>query len=141
MVNTTAGHRKRNLIFIGAMVVVAIITVAAVYSWYRSSGGGVDVHVSNMTIQLTDSGFLGLGTVNYVASGQVENEGSLPSGQIQLQLTVASEQGTILYTTYFNPTPSTLGGGERGIFTVPFSSDDLGGYKDSIHCMVTVTSQ
>ena len=141
MANTTAGHRKRNLIFIGAMVVVAIITVSAVYSWYRSSAGGVDVHILNMTAQATDTGLLGLGTVRYVASGQLQNDGALTSNTIQMQLAVTSDQGTILYTTFFNPTPSTLGGGERGIFTVPFSSDDLGGYKGAIHVKVKVTSQ
>jgi hypothetical protein len=136
MANTMAGHRRRNLIFIGTMVVVvAVITVAAVYSWYRSSGGGVDVQVLDVHINHGLSGT----PLPYVATGQVQNYGALTSNTIQMQLTLTSDQGTILYTTFFNHDP--LGGGERGTFVVGFTSDDLGGYNGSFRGKIKVTSQ
>ena len=130
---------KKDGIFIGLIAVVVIGVLMATFSWYKSSGGGVDIRILNLTAQTTDTGFLGLGTVHYVASGQIQNQGALTSGTIQLQFTVTSDQGTILYTTFINPTPSTLGAGQTGIFSIPFSTDDLAGYKGNIHYQVKVT--
>jgi hypothetical protein len=138
----TKRFKTKDIIAISAIAIVTIGTLMAVYSWYRTSGGGVNVQVPSFNLQQTDNGLLGLTTQRWVASGTVQNQGSLTSNTIQLHLSViAADTGAILYTTDVNPTPSTLGAGETGTFTIPFTSEDLGGYKDSIKADIKVTSQ
>ncbi|MGB8934333.1 MAG: hypothetical protein WCC17_04410 [Candidatus Nitrosopolaris sp.] len=81
-------------------------------------------------------------TIHYVTSGHIKNVGWLPSGQIQLQATfTTADTGAVLWTTYFNPVPASLGAGEEGVFTLPFTTDDLGGYKGDFHVHVKIVSE
>jgi hypothetical protein len=95
-----------------------------------------------MAFQQTDNGLLGLTTQRWVVSGSLTNGGSVTSNEIQLQLQITDKDtGAILYTTTGTTTPGTLGAGETGTYAFYFTSDDLGGAKNTdMHADVKVLS-
>jgi hypothetical protein len=78
---------------------------------------------------------------HFVVSGHVINDGGSNSNPVQLQLVVTSNQtGNILYQTTFSPMPAILAPNEEGMFSQPFSTDDLGGYTGKFQYSVRVLS-
>jgi hypothetical protein len=131
--------KLRNIATIIGLAIAAIFIGAGIWGAVKYTKFGPDIMVLDTTYQRTDTGLLGLGTIHYVVSGHVKNIGSwlLPSYGTEVQMNViANDTGTILYTTYARTTPSYLGSGDTGTFSIPFSTDDLGGYKGNAYYQV-----
>jgi len=100
---------------------------------------GSDCRLLDMQTVWTDGYIF---TIHYITSGHIKNVGWLPSGQIQLRATfTTADTGAVLWTTYFNPVPASLGAGESGIYSIPFSGTDIGGYTAHTLYGVKVISQ
>jgi hypothetical protein len=130
--------KRRNVLTIIGLVIAALFIGVGMAGAIKYTKFGPDIMVTDSTSQQTDTGFLG--TMHWIVSGHVQNIGSwlLPSFNTQVQMNiVANDTGTLLYTKYATITPSTLSNGETGTFSIPFSSDDLGGYKGSTYFQVT----
>jgi hypothetical protein len=81
-------------------------------------------------------------TLHFVVNGHVINDGGSNSNVVQLALIITNNQtGGVLYQTTFSPLPAILTPNEEGTFSVPFTTDDLGGYRGTFNYSVNVESQ
>src|ERR1700739_1287106 len=101
--------RIRGIVVIVPTAIVAVVILAMLFvSMHVPNAGTANetspyVHVINASSQ---GGRDAIGNTHYVISGYVENNGTSPSGHIQMQLIIMSDKTNgILDTTLFTPIP------------------------------------
>jgi hypothetical protein len=146
MIQQKQKHMIWTAVTIGVVVVGVICVISFISPPWASSPGAklnlVHITLGKPQLQVTDSGLFGLLTMHYVISGDVTNDGSVTSGPVTIQIQIKDgSTGAILWTTTTGTNPESIPAGQTGIYTLQFTSDDLGGAKpDTIGYEVKVLS-